>query len=156
MAGARGLVHGTHAYNPPHGGRTRAFRKGCARFSLRHAWFVAFSAWLVALLIVMALSACAIAPMPDGSGYAVGMRMSGDGTSAAELAQTAGKVAGFLGIPGGDAIGQLVATGLGIVGVGGWASSRARRLGEQAGWEEREKAAAVQQPLPAQGTTGAS
>lgn len=116
----------------------------------------------LALASVIVLSGCAIAPLGNGQGYAVGFAMSGSGASAADIGNTAGKVLTAAGVPAGSQIGTLLGYGLGLVGIGGGAvgtvlngrtanqhAVRAARLeGEGSGWDQREQAASrVPQPI---------
>ncbi len=110
----------------------------------------------IATLLMLAISAlllsgCAIAPMPDGSGYCVGTRMSGNGTSAQEVGGAVGGTLTALGVPGGAQIGTLLGGALGILGIG----VAAHKSGKETGWDERQAAATPHPITPpaAQGTT---
>lgn len=135
MAGARGLIPGTHANKPPHGGLARALRKGLAGFYVRNRLFVCIVLWLVALIVVMA--GCAVGRNEQTGAVVIGF-------NAGKLVETGNQaIAGAAGALFGPAGVAVSGGALGLLGIVGklWASSaaaKAKHEGERAGWEEAQ------------------
>lgn len=105
------------------------------------------SLWLLVLL-VLAAGGCAIAQRDDG-GFVLGIPMTGQGATAADIGKAAGGVLGALGVPGGGAIGTLIAQVAATAGIGAAAHYRAKRQGEDTGYEYAKATYAPPPPVRA-------
>lgn len=108
---------------------------------------------VVLLAILAAITGCAFAPYPhgmgDGNAGVLGVNVGSGGQVAPEAQQLAGDTLGtaasiFLGAGGVSTIGAIVLTAVKAIRT---AIEAANLKGQNAGWDQREQAAAIQAPF---------
>lgn len=99
------------------------------------------------------LSGCALGVGYDADGNPFPcLKLSGIGGTPEQAGGLVSTVLNAIGVPGAAVIGTGVT---GVLAAAGWGAKQ-RRVGENHGWDEREKAAAIQLPLPPAGGVGGS